>query len=315
MKSFLKKKSCPIGIDVSDTSVRLVQVDNTGPVIRLNAGGSRNCPVDIVPGTGLWQRWAIDAIKEMLSEKKFQGRQVVAAIPATDVFIDHMKMPKNLKGSLEQTVLPKLQSKLSFDAGQAVIKCVSSEDSNVIALVADRQKIDRYLAVYERAGLQIKSLAVWPLALINSYTNFFGRREADHNSVVELIDIQPDCTNVVICRHSQLMYARSINIGSKRLESEQSKEATNRLLVELNNNRKGFASMYKDNDIERLIFVSGQAADRDVCVSLAKQLKIPAQMGDCLKATEISGLNGSGIDRRSNRLNWATAFGLSLSTN
>jgi len=84
--------------------------------------------------------------------------------------------------------------------------------------------------------------------------------------------------------------------------------------------------MYRNAQIERLIFLSGQAVDKDVCATIAKQLEMPAQMGDCLAAVEITkscrlsrgiehdnGHLGDQIDRRDCPVNWAVTFGLSLS--
>jgi hypothetical protein len=81
--------------------------------------------------------------------------------------------------------------------------------------------------------------------------------------------------------------------------------------------------------IERLIFLSSQTTvDKEIYITIAKQLDIPAQVGDCLAAVEILdpvclGGNrrhdgdkepaGAPIDRRNCEVNWATAFGLSLS--
>jgi hypothetical protein len=66
-----------------------------------------------------------------------------------------------------------------------------------------------------------------------------------------------------------------------------------------------------------------------MCVTIAKQLDIPAQVGDCLAAVKIIEPSllggkpkknnddkesaGTPIDRRNCEVNWATAFGLSLS--
>jgi hypothetical protein len=62
-----------------------------------------------------------------------------------------------------------------------------------------------------------------------------------------------------------------------------------------------------------LIFLSDRAVDRNVCATIAKQLEMPAQIGDCLKAVEIGDPCGPGVDRRGCKFSWATAFGLSLS--
>jgi Tfp pilus assembly PilM family ATPase len=171
--------------------------------------------------------------------------------------------------------------------------------------------------------LQIKSIAVWPAALTNSYVMFFGRRETDVEAVVMLLNIDRNCTNVVICRHRNPLFACSIPVGAKQLVRAPNygegvlavpvDEMVTKLALELTVYRRRFGSMYEEAKIERLIFLSGCSIDRDICTTIAKQMGMPAQTGDCLAAAEAEKSNGLVIDRRQCKINWATAFGLGLS--
>ena len=135
------------------------------------------------------------------------------------------------------------------------------------------------------------------------------RRKTDINVVAMLLDIEANCTNLVICRHKNLLFARSIPIGAKQLKNEAS---IKKLVLELNGCKREFSTMYRNAQIDRLLFLSGHAVDRDICTEIAKLLEMPAQIGDCLAAVEIPNTSNLGTDRRDSRINWATAFGLSL---
>jgi type IV pilus assembly protein PilM len=325
MFGFLKNHSFAIGVDIGDDSLKVAQLANNGKGMALVAGVSENRPDDVMPATVAWQKWAIEAIHQLTSNSHFRGREVIAAIPATEVFIDHIKMPKINDGKLEDIIFSKIKQKLPFEPVKenTMIKYVPAEEDNVLVMATERRIIDRHLAIYEQANLQIKSIGVWPMALANCYASFFGRRESDIKAVVMLLDIEPNCTNVVISRHRNLLFARSISIGAKHLGDEK---MVTRLMLELTACRRQFVSMLPGAQIERLIFLSGRAVDREVCASIAKQLEMPAQIGDCLTAVEMNGLYrlqgnaehegrhlGTPVDRRDCRINWATAFGLSLS--
>jgi len=307
----------PIGVDMGDDGVKLVQLCNNGKGVNLIASGSENRPAEVKAGSGDWQRWAIEVIRRLTSNGEFRGRAVVATIPASEVFIDHIKMPK-IKGEKdtkpEDVLLSRIKQKLPFEPDDAMIKYILTEGDNALVIATEREKIDRHLAIYEKANLQIKTIAVWPAALANSYVKFFGRRKTDIEAIVMLICIEASCTNIVICRHKNPLFARSIPIGAASLGSGQDDEVMGRLVLELNGCRRQFGSMYRNTQIERLIFLSGQVVDKDVCTIIAKQLEMPAQMGDCLAAVEIPvGRDGPVVDRRGCQVNWATAFGLSLS--
>ena len=320
---FLKNRTYSIGVDMGQDSLKLVQLGEDGGHISVIAGSSENRPKNVKPGSAGWQRWAIEAIRKLTANGRFRGREAIAALPASELFIDHIRMPKVDDDKLSDAICSRIKQKLPFEPDDAMIKYIPTEGDNVLVMAAERKIIDRHLAVYEKAGLTIKSIGVWPVALTDSYTRFFARRKTDVEVVAMLLDIEANCTNVVICRHKTLLFARSIPIGANQLNGD---EIVTRLVLELTSCRRHFASMHPKARIERLIFLSGQAVDKNVCTKIAKQLEMPAQMADCLAAVKMANPYRSGkgpkrpeeclglpIERRNCRVNWATAFGLSLS--
>ncbi len=315
MFGFFKKDHVyPIGVDMGEDDIRLVQLANGQESVSLIAGRSETRPSDIEAGSAAWQRWAVEILRQVMANSGFQGKQVIAAIPANQVFIDHVKMPKITDVKLEDTIFSKIKHQLPFkpERNDTLIKCIPTDQDNALVMVAERKIIDRHLAIYEKVGIAIQSLGVWPVALTNCYTKFFGRRETDLKAIVMLLDIEPTCTNLVICRHKNLLFACSIPIGAKQLDDEK---VVTRLVFELTTCRRHLISTYRNACIERLIFLSGQAVDVNICTTIAKQLEIQAQMGDCLAAVEVIDPHHTGIDRRNGdaNVNWAIAFGLGLS--
>jgi len=329
------KKTHPIGIDLDEDTLKIVQLATDKSSVKLIAAGSKKLPGKITSGSAQWQRWAIDTLKGLTSNGHFKGRQITAAIPAGDVFIDHIRMPNltdTAEGKKKKTnaddyqsrLFARIKNKLPYETEQTMIKYIPTEENNVMVIAAERKKIDRYLAIYERANLQIVSIAVWPVALTNAYVKFFGRRKTDLQTIVMLVDIEPGRTNVVICRHKNLLFAHSLSIGSNQFENSppenqkqpdtQPDEIITRLSLELKGCVRQFSSMYKKAKIERLIFLSGRCVQTDIYAAIARQLGIPAQMGDCPAAVEKKNYkNGDGIERRNCKTNWTIAFGLSLS--
>jgi Tfp pilus assembly PilM family ATPase len=301
-------------VDVAGHSVKIVQLCNNGTGTSLVAGGIKNHPDDVKPGTAMWQRWAIGVLCDLTASRKFHGKDVIAAVPPNEVFIDHIRMPKIKndadEAKLLKSVMSKMKQKLPFEAKDAMIKCIPAEEHNALVVAADRNVIDRHLAIYENAGLHIRSMCIWPLALTKTYSRFFGRRKVDVDTVVMLLDINADYTNVVICRHENPLYARSIPIGTAELADAKTLTT---LVLELAACKRQFSAMYKKPRIERLIFLSTQADLKQIYTTIAKQLEMPAQVGDCLAAVKMADPPKGGIDRRDCQLNWATAFGLSLS--
>jgi Tfp pilus assembly PilM family ATPase len=325
MLGFSKNRIYAIGIDVRHDSLKLAQLGSNGQSISVVAGNMKQRPEHIEPGGSDWQKWAIENIRLLTTYGDFRGKEVVAAIPEMDVFIDHIKMPKANNSKPRDAIFSKIKQKLPFEPLEenTVMQYVETEQDNVLVMASDRMIIDRHLAIYEKAGLSIKAIGVWPLALINCYVRLFGRRRSDLDAIVMLICMEEDCTNVVVCRHKKLLFAHSIAIGVRNLVDAQT---ISRLVMEITSCKRQFNMMYRNAQIERLIFLSGQAVNKEVCAAIARQLEMPAQVGDCLAAVEIAKScrlskdveNGKDtavgpIDRRECPDNWAVTFGLSLS--
>jgi Tfp pilus assembly PilM family ATPase len=304
-----KKHAHPIGVDITDDGLRMAQLREGGRSLVLVSGGSRSCPPDILPATAQWQKWAIEEMRTLSTRGKFSGRYVVASISPSDVFIDNIKVGRSDNRDFDETVLSKAKQKLPAEYEDAMVKYITAEEDNVIIIATTRVMVDRHLAIYEKAGLKIRSIGVWPMALTNAYIRFFGRRATDIETVVMLIDVGILRTNVVISRHKNLLFSRSVPIGIKLL---QTGDMLNRLITELSGCRQSFNSTYKRAKIERMIFMSGQAVDRDVYTAIAKQLQLPAQIGDCLSAVKTAKNRNMDMERRNCQFSWATAFGLSL---
>ena len=300
----------PIGVDITDDGLRMAQLkENNGSLVLLS-GGCQSCPPDILPGTAQWQKWAIETIRNLSATSKFSGKYVVASIPPSDVFIDHIKVTKSDNRSFDEAVLSKAKQKLPPEYEDAMVKYINAEEDNIVIIATTHLLIDRHLAIYEKAGLKIRSIGVWPLALTNAYMRFFGRRASDIESVVMLVDVGILRTNVAISRYKGLLFSRSIPIGIKLM---QTPDMINRLISELVGCSQSFNSIFKKIKIERLIFMSGQAVDRNIYTAIAKQLQLPAQIGDCLSAVKTVKNKNMNIERRNCQFSWATAFGLSLS--
>jgi type IV pilus assembly protein PilM len=80
--------------------------------------------------------------------------------------------------------------------------------------------------------------------------------------------------------------------------------------VEITKCLRYYDTVFPSHNIERAIFLGGQACDRAVCQQLAQRLNLPAQIGDPL--ARIGG-TAEGLDRRRLQPAWAVAVGLSLS--
>jgi Tfp pilus assembly PilM family ATPase len=303
---FSKKTIYPIGVELSGRSVKLAQLCRDKSGLSLVTSQREELPSGIMPGSSDWQKWAIEAVRK--SSGSFTGKNVIAAMLQNEVFINHVKIQKTREENLQEAIISKVKHKLPFAPEKAILKHVQGHEENYLVIASEKEKINRHIAIFENANLNINSIGVWPTAIANCYVHFFGRRQSDLNAVVMLLNIETYNVNVVICCHKNVLFARSIPIGASELTDS---DKISKLVLELISCNQYFDSISGKNSIERLVFLCGSSFDQELCRTIAKQLKMPAQIGNCLAAVNVKN-SQTQIDRRSDNFNWTIVFGLSL---
>ncbi len=78
--------------------------------------------------------------------------------------------------------------------------------------------------------------------------------------------------------------------------------------------RRYYESTFPTRPVDRLVFVGGEAHQRWLCLRIAREMQLAAQIGDpMVRMSKISEtIVGSGIDRRQAQPGWAAALGLSM---
>jgi len=300
----------PIGVDMGNDALTLVQMANGADTVRLFAADSIEYPPDIKPGSVSWQRWAIKATSELVARGRFQGKKAIAALPAGEVFIDTIQMPKAPEGELHNAILNHLKPKLQITPEDVLMEHVKTDSENILVMATDKTKLYRHLAIYEKSRLKITSISVWPMAVLKAYTHLWARHMGKNDKPVMLLDIGKSYTNIAICDSKNLYFAYSAPVGAKNLDIDRMVDL---LISEMDMCRARFRSIHKGPQVNHIIFVSGHAVDKDIYSKIAKCAKISAQIGDCLDAVGANRSDKASYENHVRHANWITAMGLSLS--
>ncbi len=314
-----KNRICPIGVDLGSGYLRMAQLGLNGQGPFLIGAGLRAKPAEVAIRTPAWQHWAINAIKQIYGEGGFKSKDIITALPSDDLFIDPIKVPRTTLDRLAETALAKVQKRLPFAVENAILQYITVEhpdakgpDADVLVIAAERETVNRYLAIYEHAGLNVVGISIWPTALIQSYARFFCRRQNEQQRIAILLDVGTNHTNVVICRGADLLFARVVTIGYNQLADAATSQ---RLLGEIDACIRYYESMPGNGVIERMVFLAGSGTSTALCekiAELAQQMQVAAQIGDVLCAVEMNIAPSCMVDRRNSKIDWAMAFGLSL---
>jgi len=314
------KKICPIGVDLGSGYLRVVQLGQNGQGLYLQSAALQAVPDDIDYQTPAWQHWAANTTRELIRENDFRGKAVVTALPSDSLFIDPIKIPRSSLKQIDEIIPQKIQKRLPFPVADALFQHVvidageknNAEIVDVLAISTSREDINRHLAIYEKAKLDIAGISIWPTAMVKSFTNFFCRRENEQGTTALLLNVGTNHTNIVITRGSNLLFARAVTIGYIQLEKGQ---MVQRLFSEIDACLQYFGDSAATAPIGRIVFLAGTGASRTLCdklAGLAQKMQVAAQIGDVLCAVEINHGPECLVDRRNCKVDWATAFGLSL---
>ena len=217
----------------------------------------------------------------------------------------------------------------------------------VLTVSTPGSTLESYLAMARRAKLDVVGINVESCAVVECFARLF-RRESDSGRTILYVDLGSVSTQVVLSRGPRIVFARNLAFGGEKFDrtvAEQkdiSLEEANALrryfqagerneaeleefyraldepvravAEELTQCLRYYESVFRNQGIERAIFVGGQAYDKRLCQAIAQRLNVPAQIGDPLirvKRVDAVGLD-AGLDRREPQPDWAVAVGLSL---
>lgn len=299
-------------------------------------------------------RTAGPLMKQVIKAAGFKTRQCILSMPASASFVQHVKIPKLPAEEVPKALQWELQGKLPFPVEDAVVRHVIAGDvfgdgepkQEVIIVAAHRDDIDSYLKAARGAGLEPIGISIEACAVVDCFARLF-RRASDSARTILYIDIGAATTQIVLSHGNQLVFARNLESGGHQLDqavadglkispqqaralrsaSEQTQDSAAQdelyhlldrplgaLGDELTQCLRYYESVFRNQSVERAIFVGGQAYDKRLCQMLAQRLNLPAQVGDPLvRIRRIEGAGMAiGLDRREPQPDWAVAVGLSI---
>lgn len=222
MKLF-SPQSCPIGVDIGSEHIRLVQFQNDGGTPVLIAAGSCQIAPEVRNDADRRNQFIVEQIKKMLSASEFRGLKAVISLPASSIFIHHLRINKMSGPELVKALPFEVQGKLPFDASAAMLRHVvvgeiyggQEAKNEVILMAASRSAVAKHLAIIERAKLEIQALHVEPCAIIACFSHFF-RRETDEKATTLFLDIGASNTKAIITHGYHMVFAKNIPTAGER---------------------------------------------------------------------------------------------------
>lgn len=217
----------------------------------------------------------------------------------------------------------------------------------VVVMAANRDTVETYINLLRRAKLDPVGVNIEACAIVDCFGRLF-QRTSDNIRTTLFVDIGAASTQVVISHGPAVAFARNLFLAGNQFDqvvadalkvpldeahrlryeaasahsegqamSEQVHAAQGPMVEalgeQLTSCLRYYESVFPNRPLERAVFLGGQAYDKRVCQTLARQLALPAQIGDPLAGIPREGEESAAPSNgEANLPDWAVAVGLSL---
>ncbi len=231
---FFKKKSPPlIGVDVSSSSVKMVElslVDKGTGTYRVEQYAIEPLPVDAMLDGGIVNLDAVgNCINRGWSRMATKQRNVALALPATDVVTKKVVVPAGLREddlafqveSEASQYIPFALDEVDLDFQVLGPVADNSEEVEVIIAASRKDKVEDRVAAAMSAGLKTIIMDVEPYAAQSAFELIKNQvPEGGKDQVLALVDIGATAMNINVFHNDESVYMRDQPFGGNQLTQE-----------------------------------------------------------------------------------------------
>jgi type IV pilus assembly protein PilM len=228
--SFLSKKSKPLlGLDISSTTVKMIELTKHGESYRVENYSVRPLPPGVVVEKNISDVDAVaQVVKATLQQARTKVRDVALAVPGSAVITKTIEMPAGLTDdamelqiSLEaDQYIPYPLEEVSIDFDVLGPSEKSPEQVNVLLAACRSENVETREAVMELAGLTAKVVDVEAYALERSFDLQADQIDGAYDKVIAIVDIGSTMTTLSVLVEGKIVYAREQLFGGKQLTEE-----------------------------------------------------------------------------------------------
>jgi len=225
-----KKNNQLLGIDISATGIKLVELSKENNRYHLERIGSVTLPEGAVVEKGITnKKEVISALKKLIKSTKTKNKNVCIAVPSSSIITKMIQLPKDLNSEeMEERIMIEADQYIPYSIEEVsidfTIKGENTEDpeKNNVLLVASRQEgINDRIEVLTEAGLTPAVMDVETFAIENALHLIKDQiPNAGKNKVIALVDIGATNTTLTVIEDGVTIYTREQGGGSRQLTND-----------------------------------------------------------------------------------------------
>ena len=229
MGLFTPKSTPLIGVDVSSTAVKVLQLSQAGTRYRVEHYAVEPLPPNAVVEKNIVEVEAVgEAIRRAVARSGSKIKHASAAVAGSAVITRTITMPAELdEDDLESQVQAEANQYIPYPIEEVsldfeVIGAVRDNLEMVqVLLAASRtENVDMRVAALDMGGLTAKVIDVEAFAMENAFGLIADQLSVSRDSVIALVDIGATMTTLIVLRRQRSIYSREQVFGGKQLTDE-----------------------------------------------------------------------------------------------
>ncbi len=225
-----KRKTTPVlGLDVSSTTVKLLELSFTGDRYRVESYAVSSLPQDAVIEKNVNDVDGVaNAIRSVVAQSRTKLKTVAAAVAGSSVITKLIDMPQGLSED-------EMETQLTLEADQYIpypleevsidfeVQGPSPERDNMVEVLlaaCRRETIDTRVEAIESAELIPRIMDVEAYAMERAFSLIRHQLDLEEESTVAVVDIGATMTTLSVLANGQTIYTREQLFGGKQLTDE-----------------------------------------------------------------------------------------------
>jgi type IV pilus assembly protein PilM len=226
----ITKSQAPlVGVDISSTAVKLLQLSRSGDRYRVEHYAVEPLPPNAVVEKGIVEVEAVgEAIRRAVSRSGTRARQAAAAVAGSAVITKIIPMPADLDDDdMESQVeleavnyIPYPIEEVNLDYEVLGMMPGNAEMVQVLLAASRSENVEMRASALELGGLTARVMDVEAFAIENAFALLASSLNIPHDGIVAMVDVGATMTTLNILRNGRSLYSREQVFGGKQLTDE-----------------------------------------------------------------------------------------------
>ena len=226
----ITKSQAPlVGVDISSTAVKLLQLSRVGDRYRVEHYAVEPLPPNAVVEKNIVEVEAVgEAIRRAVSRSGTRAKHAAAAVAGSSVITKTIPMPADLDDDdMESQVeleavnyIPYPIEEVNLDYEVLGMMPGNQEMVQVLLAASRSENVEMRASALELGGLTARIMDVEAFAIENAYALLAGSLNIPHDGIVAMVDVGATMTTLNILRGGRSLYSREQVFGGKQLTDE-----------------------------------------------------------------------------------------------